>query len=250
VEGHPIIELDANNDGEDEPTEVSVGDATSFFSIDEADGEPEDRRVSVKIEQCNSCHSSLVLHGSNRADNIDSCVSCHNPRNTDRRVRELGLAEATDGKDEESLDFKTMVHGIHAASKRENALQIVGFGGFSVHVYDEEEVHYPGNLANCKTCHTEDGFRLPLAPGVLATSNDTGNDVHNPADDTVTTPITAVCSSCHDRPPNISHMEFYLGNFNTTQAAIDNYEVVEQCNTCHATGKPDDAWEAHQTWLN
>jgi OmcA/MtrC family decaheme c-type cytochrome len=250
VEGHPIIDLDANNDGEDEPTSVPVGDATSFFSIDEADGEPDDRRVSVKIEQCNSCHSSLVLHGSNRADNIDSCVSCHNPRNTDRRVREAGRAQATDGKDEESLDFKTMVHGIHAAAERENALQIVGYMGYNVHVYDEEEVHYPGNLANCTGCHTEDGFRLPLAPGVLATSNDTGDDVQDPADDTVTTPISAVCSSCHDYAEDISHMEFYDGNFNTTQAAIDNREVVEQCNTCHATGKPNDAWEAHQTWLN
>jgi OmcA/MtrC family decaheme c-type cytochrome len=260
VEGHPIIELDQNNDGTDEPTSVPVvdaraldddaPDASEFFSIDESDGNPVPRRKAVELGNCLACHSTLILHGSNRADDIDSCTSCHNPRNTDRRVRELGRAQATDGKDEESLDFKTMVHGIHAASKRENALQIVGFGGFSVHVYDEEEVHYPGNLANCTTCHTEDGFRLPLASGVLATSNDTGDDVQDPADDTVTTPITAVCSSCHDRPPNISHMEFYDGNFNTTQKAIDNGEVVEQCNTCHATGKPDDAWEAHQTWLN
>jgi len=249
VEGHPIIELDANNDGENEPESVSVGDATSFFSIDEANGEPEERREVVKIEQCNSCHSSLVLHGSNRADNIDSCVSCHNPRNTDRRVREAGRAEATDGKDEESLDFKTMVHGIHAAAERDNPLQIVGFMGFSVHVYGEEEVHYPGNLANCTTCHTEESFELPLASGVLATSNDTGNSVQDPADDTVTTPISAVCSSCHDYAEDISHMEFYDGNFNTTQKAIDSGEVIEQCNTCHATGKPNDAWEVHQRFL-
>ena len=165
-------------------------------------------------------------------------------------MREAGRAQATDGKDEESLDFKTMVHGIHAAGERENALQIVGFMGFSVHVYDEEEVHYPGNLANCTTCHTEDGFRLPLASSVLATSNDTGEDVQDPADDTVTTPIAAVCSSCHDYAKDISHMEFYDGNFSTTQEAIDNGEVVEQCNTCHATGKPDDAWEVHQTFLD
>ena len=250
VEGHPIIELDANNDGESEPESVSVGDATSFFSIDEADGTAEDRRVSVKIEQCSSCHSTLVLHGANRADNIDSCVSCHNPRNTDRRVREAGRAQATDGKDEESLDFKTMVHGIHAAAERENALQIVGFMGFSVHVYDEEEVHYPGNLANCTSCHTEDGFQLPLASGVLGTTNDTGNDVQDPADDRVTTPISAVCSSCHDGASDISHMEFYDGSFRTTQAAIDDGRVEEQCNTCHATGRPDDAWEAHQRFLD
>jgi len=250
VEGHPIIELDANNDGVDEPESVSIGDATRFFSIDEADGEPDGRRVSVTIEQCNSCHSSLVLHGANRADNIDSCVSCHNPRNTDRRVREAGRAQATDGKDEESLDFKTMVHGIHAAAIRENPLQIVGFMGFSVNIYGEEEVHYPGNLANCTACHTEEGFQLPLASGVLATTNDTGDDVQDPADDTVTTPMSAVCSSCHDYAEDLSHMEFYGGNFSTTQEAIDDDKVIEQCNTCHAAGKPDDAWKVHQRFLD
>jgi OmcA/MtrC family decaheme c-type cytochrome len=249
VEGHPIIELDANNDGEDEPTSVSVGDATSFFSIDEADGEPDDRRVSVKIEQCNSCHSSLVLHGSNRADNIDSCVSCHNPRNTDLRRREGSSSPPEDGKKEESVDFKTMVHAIHAAGIRENPLQVYGFGS-QPHVYSTEEVHYPGNLANCTACHTEEGFRLPLASGVLATTNDTGDDVQDPADDTVTTPISAVCSSCHDYAKDISHMEFYDGNFSTTQEAIDDRTVVEQCDTCHATGKPDDAWEVHQRFLD
>ena len=64
----------------------------------------------------------------------------------------------TDGKDEESIDFKTMIHGIHAAAMRENALQVVGFRGFTTYVYDEEHVHYPGDLSNCTTCHVDGGF--------------------------------------------------------------------------------------------
>jgi len=59
-----------------------------------------------------------------------------------------------------------------------------------------------------------------------------------------------VCSSCHDGDSDISHMEFYDGSFRTTQEAIDDGRVVEQCNTCHATGKPNDAWEVHQTFLD
>ena len=254
LEGHPVFELDANNDGETEPVSVPVGDAHRFFSIDEPDGTAVARRQSVTIEQCNTCHDTLVLHGDNRADNIDSCVTCHNPRNTDRAVREqgiaLGRAQATDGKREESLDFKTMVHAIHAAGMRENPLQLVGFMAFSLHVYDESTVHYPGNLANCSTCHVDGGFQLPLAPGVLATSIDTGDDTADPSDDTVVTPASAVCSSCHDGAEAMAHMTLQGGNFATTQAAIDAQEVIETCSTCHGEGRSDDAWERHQAFLN
>ena len=130
----------------------------TFFSIDEADGTAVQRRQAVTIQQCNACHSSLVLHGNNRADNIDSCVTCHNPRNTDRDVRAIAANPPTDGKQEESVNFTTMVHGIHAASIRENPLQIVGFQGRTTYVYDEDTVHYPGNIGNCLACHTDDGL--------------------------------------------------------------------------------------------
>jgi OmcA/MtrC family decaheme c-type cytochrome len=240
VEGHPVEDVD----GDGELDSVPVGDEVEFFSIDEPDGEAVERRPVVDIDNCQDCHQTLVLHGNNRADNIDSCVSCHNPRNTDRRVREQGKdpdsggsAMATDGKDEESIDFKTMVHGIHAAGIRENALQVVGFMAFNLHVYDEEHVHYPGNLANCTACHTEDGYKLPLASSVLGTSNDTGEDVQDPTDDTVTTPATAVCSSCHDDAVATAHMTENGGSFSTTQQAIDEGEVVEQCEICHGEGR-------------
>ena len=248
VEGHPAV--DVGSEGEPDVQRIPFTNAHEFFSIDEADGDPEPRRVVVELEGCLSCHSQLSLHGSNRTDNLEVCAACHNPRNTDRQVREIASSPPTDGKDEESIDFKTMVHAIHAAGIRENPLQVVGFGGFTTYVYDEEAVHYPGNLANCTTCHTEEGFQLPLAPGVLATTTDTGADQKDPTDDTVTTPIAAVCSSCHDYAEDISHMEFYDGNFSTTQKAIDDRIVVEQCNTCHDAGKPNDAWEVHQRFLD
>ncbi|MDX1735963.1 MAG: OmcA/MtrC family decaheme c-type cytochrome, partial [Halioglobus sp.] len=251
VEGHPVFDLDENNDGTTELTSVSVGDAHKFFSIDEADGEPVERRTSVELDKCLSCHQTLVLHGDNRADNIDSCVSCHNPRNTDRRVREQGKATpgravATDGKDEESIDFKTMIHGIHAAGIRENPLQVVGFMAFSLHVYDEEHVHYPGDLANCTACHTDDGYQLPLADSVLGVTVHTGNNINTPADDTVATPTAAVCSSCHDRPEALAHIIDSGGSFDTTQAAIDNDVQVEQCVVCHASGRESDVALEHR----
>jgi OmcA/MtrC family decaheme c-type cytochrome len=225
-------------------SQVPLTNVHSFFSIDEPDGEAVPRRTSVELENCQSCHQVLSLHGSNRTDDIDNCVTCHNPRNTDLARRTTANPPPTDGKPEESIDFKTMVHGIHAAGMRENPLQVVGFGG-TVYVFDEEEVQYPGNLANCVACHTEDGYTLPLPSGVLATTINTGADLQSPVDDTVVTPVTAVCSSCHDDTEAVSHMTLQGGSFSTTQAAIDNGTVVETCNVCHAPGKIADVTSVH-----
>ena len=241
IEGHPVADVD----GDGETDNIPLTNAHKFFSIDEADGTPIARRTSVELASCNSCHSSLVLHGSNRTDDIVGCATCHNPRNTDKRVREIAMDPPTDGKDEESIDFKTMVHGIHAAAMRESALEIVGFRGFSTHRYTEEEVHYPGDLSNCTACHTESGYTLPLADGVLGTTIDTGEDRADPTDDVVITPASAACSSCHDDKVAISHMESNGGSFATSQAAIDSGEVVEECSVCHGEGRSADVSAVH-----
>ncbi|MCB1688437.1 MAG: OmcA/MtrC family decaheme c-type cytochrome [Halioglobus sp.] len=227
------------------PTSVPLTNVHSFFSIDEPDGTAVPRRTSVELDNCLACHQVLSLHGSNRTDDIDSCVTCHNPRNTDRGVRGIASTPPTDGKTEESLDFKTMIHGIHAAGMRENPLQVVGFRGFTTYIYDEEHVQYPGNLANCVACHTDDGYTLPLPNGVLATAIDTGIDLQSPVDDTVVTPVTAVCSSCHDDAEAASHMTLQGGSFSTTQEAIDDGTVVETCSVCHGAGRDADVTEVH-----
>lgn len=241
IEGRLSLELESGAPR----SQVPLTNVHAFFSIDEASGMPVPRRTSVELENCLSCHQVLSLHGSNRTDDIDSCVTCHNPRNTDRSVRAVAVTPPTDGKEEESLDFKTMIHGIHAASMRENPLQIVGFRGFTTYIYDEEAVQYPGNLGNCEGCHTATGYTLPLADGVLATTVDTGSDGQSPVDDTVVTPVTSVCSSCHDGTESAAHMMLQGGNFNTTQAAIDDGTVVETCNVCHAAGRTSDVSVVH-----
>ncbi len=242
IEGHPAADLDGSGELQQIPLTNSVG----FYSIDEVDGQAVPRRQSVILDNCLHCHQTLVLHGNNRNDNIDSCVSCHNPRNTDGEVRAVAAQPPTDGKDEESLDFKTMVHGIHAASMRDQALQIVGFSGFTTYVYNEEEVHYPGQLGNCLACHNEQGFQLPLADSVLGTTVDTGADLSDPRDDTVVTPIAAACSSCHDGASSKAHMSTTGGaSFATSQAAIDSGLVQEQCTLCHGPGRSSDVSQVH-----
>tara|TARA_B100001540_G_scaffold233784_1_gene207977 strand:+ start:1008 stop:3281 length:2274 start_codon:yes stop_codon:yes gene_type:complete len=246
VEGRLSLVLEEGADAETVP----LVNAHGFFSIDEPDAVAVPRRDSVELGACLACHGSLSLHGGNRTDSINSCVTCHNPRNTDREVREIAADPPTDGKAEESLHFKTMIHGIHAAAMRENPLQIVGRNGGTTHVYDEEEVHYPGNLANCTACHGDSGFGLALADGVLGTTVDTGADHTDPADDTVVSPMAAACASCHDSDVAAAHMESQGASFATSQAALDSGAVVETCVVCHGEGKANDAWVSHQSFLD
>lgn len=243
IEGHPAV----NFGTEEEPDlqRISFTNAHQFFNINEADGQAEGRREPVDLANCLSCHQTLSLHGNNRTDDLQVCVACHNPRNTDREVRAIASNPPTDGKDEESLDFARMVHGIHAAGIRENPLQIVGFRGFTTYVYDENTVHYPGNLANCLTCHNDDGYILPLPEGVLGSTIDTGVDHESPIDDTVITPTTSACSSCHDGSEAAAHMTANGGSFDTSQEAIDSGEVVEQCSVCHGSGRTADVSVVH-----
>ncbi|MDX1694733.1 MAG: OmcA/MtrC family decaheme c-type cytochrome [Ketobacteraceae bacterium] len=236
LEGHPAV--DVGTAMNPDVQRIPVKNTVSFFSIDEASGTAQPRRSVVSLDKCQNCHETLSLHGNNRTDNIDSCVTCHNPRNTDRGVREVAVTPPTDGKQEESLDFKTMIHGIHAAGFRENPLQIVGFRGFSTYVFDEDQVHYPNSLENCTACHEEGTYTVPLASNVLGTTVDTGDNREDPADDEVITPTAAVCASCHDSNSAIGHMVSPGGaRFDTTQAAIDAGTVVETCNICHAEGR-------------
>ena len=243
IEGHPAVNI--GSDEEPDVQRIPFTNELKYFSINEPDGKPKFRRTSVDLDSCLACHQTLSLHGNNRTDNIEVCVACHNPRNTDRSVRAVAVNPPTDGKDEESLDFKRMVHGIHASAMRENPLQIVGFRGFSTYVYDEEEVQFPGDLSNCTSCHTDSGYTLPLASGVLATTVDTGNNLESPVDDTVISPATAVCSSCHDDAVAAAHMTTNGGSFSTTQKDLDDGKVIEQCEVCHQSGAVADVAKVH-----
>lgn len=133
-----------------------------------------------------------------------------------------------------------MIHGVHASGFRENPLQVVGFGGFNTHVFDENEVHFPGRLSNCRTCHEEGTWRLPLADSVLATTIDTGLDILDPGDDLMITPMASVCSSCHDTNLAKGHMEQNGADFTATAASIASGASTEACAICHGEGRTAD----------
>jgi OmcA/MtrC family decaheme c-type cytochrome len=243
IEGHPAV--DVGTASAPDLQRVPLTAVVDFFSINESSGNASPRRDVVELESCLACHGKLVKHGSNRTDNIQACVVCHNPRNTDKRVRDVAATPPTDGKDEESIHFTTMVHGIHASRFRDEPLQIVGFGGFSTHTYDGDRVQFPGELENCLSCHREDTYVVPLPATALGTTFDTGADAADPADDRVVSPTAAVCASCHDATSSRAHIESNGGNFDTTQSAIDSGLVVEQCEICHGTGRTVDVGSVH-----
>ncbi|MBE0619598.1 MAG: OmcA/MtrC family decaheme c-type cytochrome [Burkholderiales bacterium] len=118
----------------------------------------------VDITSCNECHEKLALHGGGRID-TQYCVLCHN-------------AGTTDANSGNVLDFRIMVHKIHAGEHLKS-----WFGtdytiwGYRDGENDYAEVGFPQSLANCTKCHD--------------------NTKAAQADNWKSVPSRAACGSCH-----------------------------------------------------
>jgi len=235
LEGHPAADYDGDGVFTDR---VPVKTAIEYFPI--TDATAVERREVVDIDKCNLCHERLSLHGSNRTDEPRVCVICHNANNTD--VGRRGGATGIDGKFEESIDFKYMIHAIHAAGVREDGIVVYGFGGTP---NDFSHITFPGIVNNCSICHVDDAFTLPLASEVLATTVDSGASIPDPSDDANITPTAAVCSSCHDSDIAGEHMELNGASFMALQSQVDDGTFTETCSVCHGPGRLADVSEVH-----
>jgi len=245
LEGHPAVEIGTTM------VNVPATSAVAYFGIeDPADITP--RRQKVDIDRCDNCHERLSLHGGNRNDNPQVCVTCHNPNATDINRRPADPADAADGKVEEGIDFKYLIHRIHAA-------QIVVYG-FGNSLHDFRDVEFPQRLSHCTACHTDNGF-YPVAfdSGVLATTISTGADPASPLDDVNITPNASACSACHTSADAKLHMEQNGGSFDACQAAdgmisvrVDTCggtpgpTISETCTICHGPGRIADVAAVHE----
>jgi OmcA/MtrC family decaheme c-type cytochrome len=258
MEGHPASDVTTPGTFTDR---LAVKSAFKDFAIT---GAPGARRSVVDIVKCNVCHGVLSLHGTNRTDEPGVCVVCHNPNATDasRRPSSAGvLTGGVDGKLEEAVDFRTMIHGIHAGQAsnggfRVKGITIYGSGG----VNDFSTVAISGKLSNCTACHIGTSYQLtgiwasPTANGILGTTTTTdpaantttGPAASNAADNLRISPTAAVCSSCHDSALAKTHIQdpFNGGNFSATQAVI-NATVTENCTFCHGAGRALDVKTVH-----
>jgi OmcA/MtrC family decaheme c-type cytochrome len=247
MEGHPTVAVPSTG----EPANIPV-DGTTAFAGDE-------RRDIVAIESCNNCHEFLSLHGSNRSNDEQLCATCHNPDATDiRRRTGAGVTWASpaelDGKGEESVHLKYMVHAIHAAGT-----VVYGFGNTA---HDYRHITYPQEVSRCDTCHLE-GTYYPVPADARPTTVGTGASLADWRDDEAITPTAAACWSCHQTAPDFiavptkAHIEQNGGYIPDGDPATPatfskedivaggNSAVIEACGLCHGPGGVADVQEVH-----
>ncbi len=234
IDGHPAVDIDGSL------ASIAVTNVVAYAPITDATAMP--RRNAVAIEKCDDCHNQLAMHGNNRTDNIEVCVTCHAPNVTDAN-RRAGQCEIDLGLDDTSVDMKYMIHAMHASGAIKVPYEVCGFGN-STHVF---EFAYPGKLNNCEGCHVAGGY-YPVDPAaVLGTTVDSGADAATPTDDVVVSPNTAVCSSCHTSELAANHMVQNGGDFNATKAADSTLvsSGSETCGLCHGEGRSSDVAIVH-----
>jgi OmcA/MtrC family decaheme c-type cytochrome len=224
---------------------------THAFAVTDATAVP--RRAVVDPARCNGCHFDVSGHGGSRKG-AQYCTMCHTPNkaNNERIARREGSTVLA-----ETVDFKVMIHKIHAGEELSQPYTLYGFpaptpaapDGTAIHF---DETRYPRSRAQCEACHAAGTFALPLASGVLpSTSMELTCSEPLAADaDAFCTgafwptaltatqiklpPISAVCTSCHDAPYVAAHAAL-----NTTASG------QEACATCHGPGKDQDVTRVH-----
>ena len=242
LEGRPNVLIDGRLSA------VPVVSAGKTFAI--TDAQPVAYREIVDIAKCNDCHKQLSLHGSNRTGNAELCAVCHNPNATDinRRIAGSNCESVTGTLDDQSIDFKVMVHAIHAGA--DAGYKVCGYNNTG---YDFSHVKYPGKLNNCEGCHLPDTYYPPDSTKAIATTFDaapaSNPDRSTPLGDVATTPATAVCSTCHSGQAARNHMlSQSAGGATDAIKAADSSTPgapIEGCATCHGPGRAADVKAVH-----
>lgn len=167
-------------------------------------GTPEKRREVVTLAKCNVCHTNVDLHGRNR-NQIEHCVTCHNPTVTDAARR-----PAAEGPPE-SVNFSTMIHRIHTGVEQGRPYVIFGFGGSR---NDFSKIGFPTPASNCNSCHVNNSQNLPLRTNLSAVTDPRG--FLDPVG-----PTGAACLSCHASRDAAAHVD------------LNTSRIGESCAVCH-----------------
>jgi OmcA/MtrC family decaheme c-type cytochrome len=204
--------------------EYGAFNPVSYFSVD---GSPvEARRTVIAMTNCNTCHVALSEHGTLRS-NVQYCVFCHNPSNTDATTRATATVAADKAAPPQGINFNLLVHRIHdgvnVTADGGQPYIVVGFGGSH---NDFSGVLFPGlsptgaatDLENCAFCHVNSSEQNDLSLTGLHVVTDPQGLI-NPVQ-----PFSSACSGCHVDIPSASH---FLSNSNS---------LGESCNVCHGTG--------------
>ena len=233
MDGHPALDIDGSLE------RIAVTNVVAYAAVTDATAVA--RRNAVAIEKCDDCHNQLSMHGNNRTDNIEVCVTCHAPNVTDIN-RRAGQCATDLGTDDAPVDMKVMIHALHASAATGVPYEACGFGN-QPHTFD---FLYPGKLNNCEGCHVAGGY-YPVDPAEVLGTTVSANDPAILTDDVVISPNTAVCSTCHVSDLAAQHMMQNGGDFAATKAADGSLvsSGVETCMLCHGEGRSSDVGVAH-----
>ena len=225
---------------------IPVTASVASFTI--TDDQPLARRQVVATEKCQACHNrndSLAFHGAQRTDEVQHCAICHNPNTTDlaRRGGDTVVdgISILDGLPEQSVHLKYMIHAIHGSEIRTEPYVAYGFGN---QPHDYRDLRYPRDASDCRACHTDDGYQLPLPSGLLGTSLLTQGAPGDPSVHMKVSEASAACSSCHTDELAKAHMTLNGGGFGLTQTVLDS-SVTETCSVCHGPGQIADVERVH-----
>ena len=229
-EARETVTVDAG-DTTQQSVELGVNNPVVYFSVDGSAVAP--RRTIVLESNCNACHVALSLHGGLRS-NVEYCVLCHNPSNTDFTTRPSSTVAALKAEPNQGINFNLLVHrlhdGVNAATNPGGPPKypyvVVGHGGATS---DFSGILFPvmsptGSatyMQDCAICHTKSSEQnLPVGLNLVQDPQGwiqgaTGNPVQ---------PVSSACSGCHVSEGESSH---FLAN---TDA------LGESCAVCHASG--------------
>ena len=248
LEGRPRVDTDGDGVADSSGQVTAAGLSVAW------DGSAASRPSTVDINRCNECHKVLSLHGGSRTGNTQLCTTCHNANATDIRQHAAGacLAQVGPATADVPIAFSVLVHSIHAAQRRESQgaapFVVCGFGN-SVHDYSE--VHYPGAINNCQSCHVPPTSDNPSYYGRdpakrLAVTTHAGVDQTAIIDDIADSPTVSACLTCHTTSTATAHMRQNGGVIGGTKTA--NGQVANQaetCALCHGPGRTADIREVH-----
>ncbi len=207
--------------------EYGAQNPVSYFSVDGSTVAP--RRTVVAAANCNNCHVFLSVHGSLR-NNVEYCVLCHNPSNTDASMRASAKAPYNT-QPAQGINFNLLVHRIHdgvnvAADNPKNPYIIIGYGQS---VNNFSGVLFPAmngageatDLQNCSMCHVNSTEQNDLPNMTVPPLNPVTDPQGwiNPNQ-----PIASACSGCHVSKAESAH---FLANTDS---------LGESCSVCHASG--------------
>jgi OmcA/MtrC family decaheme c-type cytochrome len=191
------------------------------------------RRTVVATKSCNQCHARLSLHGENR-NQIEQCVLCHNPSETDAAQRGSAQEPADRAKPPQAITFALMIHKIHTGEKLSEAgltYTIVGRGGSH---NEFNEVRYPvmgptgapQDTARCYMCHVNTSeANFPIGK----------NNVLDPQGKLNPAPAaTSACTACHFSNSALAHA-----------VSQTDPKYGESCDVCHSTGSSFDVVKEH-----